>query len=47
LDQKGGGITQAGFGLQNRHNLWRPPRLLPDSLLGVQVLLEKLIKSTF
>jgi hypothetical protein len=21
LDQKGGGITQAGFGLQNRHNL--------------------------
>jgi hypothetical protein len=47
LDQMGRGITQAGFGLQDRHDLWRPPRLHPDSVLVAQILSEKLIKSTF
>jgi hypothetical protein len=32
LDQKGRGIAQNGFGLQDRHDLWRPPRLHPDSV---------------
>jgi hypothetical protein len=42
LDQKGRGIVQAGFGLQDKHDL-----LHPDSILDIQALLGKLIKSTF
>jgi hypothetical protein len=37
----------AGFGLRTNVNLWRSPRLHPDSVLGDQVLDGKLIKSTF
>jgi hypothetical protein len=47
LDQKGRGIAQAGFELHDRHDLWQPPRLHPDSVLDVQVLPGKLIKYTF
>jgi hypothetical protein len=47
LDQKGRGIAQAGFGLQDRYDLFWPPRLHSDSILVVQVLPGKLIKSTF
>jgi hypothetical protein len=47
LDQKGRGIAQAGFELQDIHDLRWPPRLHPDSVLVVQVLPRNLIKSTF
>jgi hypothetical protein len=47
LDPKGRGIAQAGFGLQDRHDLWRLPRLHPDSVLVGWVLFGKLIKSNF
>jgi hypothetical protein len=46
LDPKGRGITQAGFGLQDRHDLWQPPRLHTDSILFIQLLHQKLIKYT-
>jgi hypothetical protein len=47
LDQKGRGIAQAGFGLQDNHDLWWLPRLHSDSVLDVQVLSRKFIKSAF
>jgi hypothetical protein len=37
---------RAGFGLHESVNFWQPPRLHPDSVLGVQVLDRNLIKST-
>ena len=46
-DKKGSGFAWAGFGQQDRTNLWQWSRLHSDSDWDVQVLHGKLMKSSF
>jgi hypothetical protein len=47
LDQKGRGIAQAGFGLQEKHNLGWLPRLHPDSVWMFKYFLKSLSNLLF